>query len=202
MSGGRSNQKARTRQAIVRAAGTLLARGEKPGLDDIAAEAGVSRATAYRYFPGLDALLGEAMVDLMVPEPTDLFDDRAPTDPFERLALVDDTLDVACRRQELPLRLMLSRMLERSVDHSADAPPSRQNRRQPLLEAALAPLLPRLGERHLERLTQALAMIVGTEGFLALNDVIGLNESEARSVRRWAINALLVAAMDEATAQV
>ena len=50
----RENQRARTRQAIVRAAGALFARGEKPSLDDIAAEARVSRATAYRYFPGLD----------------------------------------------------------------------------------------------------------------------------------------------------
>ena len=48
----RSNQKARTRQAIVRAAGALLARGDKPTLEEIAAEAQVSRATAYRYFPG------------------------------------------------------------------------------------------------------------------------------------------------------
>ena len=59
----RANQKARTRQAIVRAAGALLAKGAKPSLDEIAEEAKVSRATAYRYFPGLDALLSEAAVD-------------------------------------------------------------------------------------------------------------------------------------------
>ena len=85
---GRVNQKARTRQAIVRAAGALLARGEKPSLDEIAAEARVSRATAYRYFPGLDALLSEAAVDLLVPAPEDLFGSGAPSDAFERLSLV------------------------------------------------------------------------------------------------------------------
>ena len=92
---GRVNQKARTRQAIVRAAGALLSRGKRPSLDDIAAEARVSRATAYRYFPGLDALLSEAAVDLLVPDPDELFDARAPGDPFERLELVDDTFDKA-----------------------------------------------------------------------------------------------------------
>src|SRR5690606_30560283 len=87
--GMRTNQKARTRHTIVRAAGALLARGKKPSLDDIAAEARVSRATAYRYFPGLDALLSEAAVDLMVPAADSLLGAGAPGDPFERLALVD-----------------------------------------------------------------------------------------------------------------
>nr|WP_166177995.1 TetR/AcrR family transcriptional regulator [Altererythrobacter segetis] len=194
----RANQKARTRQAIVRAAGALLKRGSKPSLDEIAEEAMVSRATAYRYFPGLDALLSEAAVDLMVPEATDLFDAQAPSDPFDRIALVDDTFDKACRAQEVPLRLMLARMLERSIGRAADEPPLRQNRRVPLLEQALAPFEPRLGWTRTTRLAQALAMVVGTEGFLALNDVVGLGENEAREVRRWAIDALVAAALSEA----
>jgi AcrR family transcriptional regulator len=193
----RVNQKARTRQAIVRAAGTLLARGAKPSLDEIAAEARVSRATAYRYFPGLDALLSEAAVDLLVPEAGDLFGSQAPDDACERLALVDEAFDTACREREAPLRLMLARMLERSIGRSADEPPLRQNRRAPLLSEALAPLAPRLGPARTERLAQALAMIVGTEGFIALNDVVGLDRKHARAVRHWAIDALVAAALRE-----
>jgi AcrR family transcriptional regulator len=193
----RTNQKARTRQAIVRAAGALLAKGAKPSLDEIAEAAQVSRATAYRYFPGLDALLSEAAVDLMVPEAGELFAAGAPDDPFERLALVDDTIDKACRTQQVPLRLMLARVLERSIGRAPDEPPLRQNRRTPLLEEALAPLAPRLGRARTERLAQALAMIVGTESFLALNDVVGLDEAEARDVRHWAIDALVAAALNE-----
>ena len=128
---GRVNQKARTRQAIVRAAGALLARGEKPSLDEIAAEARVSRATAYRYFPGLDALLSEAAVDLLVPAPEDLFGSGAPSDAFERLSLVEETFDRACHEREAALRLMLARMLERSVRQTPGDPPLRQNRRGP-----------------------------------------------------------------------
>ena len=160
---GRVNQKARTRQAIVRAAGALLARGEKPSLDEIAAEARVSRATAYRYFPGLDALLSEAAVDLLVPEPDELFANGTPTDAFERLELVDDTFDKACHEREAALRLMLARVLERSVRRSKDDPPLRQNRRVPLIEKALAPLEPRLGRARFTRLAQALAVLIGTD---------------------------------------
>jgi AcrR family transcriptional regulator len=193
----RANQKARTRQAIVRAAGALLARGAKPSLEEIAAAARVSRATAYRYFPGLDALLSEAAVDLLVPEADDLFGPRAPDDAFERLALVDEAFDRACREREGPLRLMLARMLERAIGRDADEPPLRQNRRTPLVAQALAPLAPRLGPARTERLTQALAMIVGTEGFIALTDVLGLDRDQAREVRRWAIDALVAAALRE-----
>ena len=193
----RANQKARTRQAIVRAAGALLRQGRKPSLEEIAEEAMVSRATAYRYFPGLDALLSEAAVDLMVPETEDLLGPRAPADPFERLALVDETFDRACREQEIPLRLMLARILERAATSDATPGPLRQNRRTPMLEKALAPLEPRLGHARTARLAQALAMVVGTEGFLALNDVVGLDREQAREVRRWTIDALVAAALNE-----
>ena len=49
----------------------------------------------------------------------------------------------------------------------------------------------------MERLVRALTMIVGTEGFLALGDVAGLDAEEAQEVRRWAIDALVAAALSE-----
>ncbi len=57
----RANQKARTRAAIVEAALRLRDRGETPTIADAAREGGVSRATAYRYFPTRQALLVEVM---------------------------------------------------------------------------------------------------------------------------------------------
>jgi AcrR family transcriptional regulator len=41
------------------AAGVLASRGEAASMSDVAAAAGVGRATVYRYFPSRDALLGE-----------------------------------------------------------------------------------------------------------------------------------------------
>lgn len=187
----RDAQRARTRKAIVRAAARLLERGERPGLDEVAAEAEVSRATAYRYFPGLDALLSEAAVDALVPEPEALFAESAPDDVAERLALVDAMFDRACREREVPLRLMLARSLERSVQPGGEDAPLRQNRRVPMIEEALAPL----ADRYDVRLIPALAMVIGTEGLVALKDVVGLDEAQSRVVRQWAIAALLAAAL-------
>jgi AcrR family transcriptional regulator len=194
----RDNQKARTRAAIVRAAGALLRQGGKVGLDEIAEAAGVSRATAYRYFPGLDALLGEATVDLLMPQIEEVLGPDAPTDPFERLALVDDTFERVIRDGEVPLRLTIAKVIERSVEHKPGDPPFRQNRRGPLIEQALAPLAPRLGKARVEMLVYALTMVIGTESFLALNDVAGLDPERAREVRRWTIDALVTAALKDA----
>ncbi len=190
----REAQRSRTRRAIVRAAARLIERGERPSLDDVAAEAEVSRATAYRYFPGLDALLSEAAVDALVPDAETVFA-AAPADAATRLALVDDTFDRVTRQGETALRLMLARILERSALQRRGKEPLRQNRRMPMIECALEPLGDRLPHDARQRLVHALAMVIGTEGFIALNDVVGLDEAEARDVRRWAIEALVAAAL-------
>ena len=122
--------------------------------------------------------------------------DGAPADDVAaRLALVDDTFDRVTRKGEVALRMMLARILERSAQAGRGKEPLRQNRRGPMIEHALAPLDDQLPPRERRRLTHALAMIIGAEGFIALNDVVGLDEREAREVRRWAIDALLKAAL-------
>jgi AcrR family transcriptional regulator len=187
----RDAQRTRTRKAIVRAAARLLERGKRPGLEEVAAEAQVSRATAYRYFPGLDALLNEAALDALVPEPAALLA-NASAGPGERLTLVDALFDRAFREREVALRLMLMRALERSVQPAGDAP-LRRSRRVQMIEEALAPLK----DRFDVRLIPALAMVIGSEGFIALKDVVGLDETQSRLVRQWAIEALLAAALSQ-----
>src|SRR4029079_18650338 len=89
---GRPNQKSRTRKDLLQAATRLLKQGRNPTLDEVAEEAMVSRATAYRYFPSADALLLEASLDVAVPEPADLFDEDSPRDPQVRLQQVEASL--------------------------------------------------------------------------------------------------------------
>src|SRR5438552_2798029 len=65
----RGNQKARTRAALLVAASELIREGALPTVGEAAERAGISRATAYRYFPTQEALLLEAgsVSPLMVP---------------------------------------------------------------------------------------------------------------------------------------
>ena len=69
-----------------------MKQGPKPSIDDIAEEALVSRATVYRYFPGLEALLVEASLDVAVPDAAELFGEDASADPVSRLQRVDTAL--------------------------------------------------------------------------------------------------------------
>ena len=69
-----------------------------------------------------------------------------------------------------------------------------QNRRTPMIEAALAPAKAEFSRPSLDRLQKALALIVGTEAMIVFKDVLQLDEKEAREVKRWAIRVLIEAA--------
>ena len=59
-----------------------MAAGRTPNVEEAAAAAGVSRATAYRYFPNQRALLVAAHPEI---EATELLGEHPPDDPRERL---------------------------------------------------------------------------------------------------------------------
>jgi len=191
----RPNQKRRTRKDLLQAAARLMGQGSKPSLEEIADEALVSRATAYRYFPGLDALLLEASLDVAILDAAELFRDESSDDPVSRLERVDAALHDMILANEGPLRMMLANSLERVVRGENDAEvPSRQNRRTPLIEAALKPVRSQFKPAAMETLCKALALIIGTEAMVVFKDVLRLDDSDARKVKRWAIRALVEAA--------
>jgi AcrR family transcriptional regulator len=192
---GRANQRRRTRKDLLQAAVRLIKQGRNPSLEQIADEAMVSRATAYRYFSGVEALLVEASLDIAVPEADELFRDIAATDPVERLNLVDKTLHDMILANEPSLRMMLVHSLQRVIKSGEDSDiPPRQNRRSPLIEAALAPRRKEFDPADLKLLRKALALIIGTEAIVVFKDVLQVSDAEARKVKQWAIRALVEAA--------
>lgn len=191
----RPNQKRRTRKDLLQAAATLMKQGRRPSLDEVAEEALVSRATAYRYFPSIEALLAEASADMLTPEPAQLFTGDEPTDPVARVEKVDAALHDMVLANESALRLMLANALQQGTGGERDAGlPLRQNRRTPLIEAALEPARKQFKASGYDMLGKALAMVIGTEGMIVCKDVLQLPDAEARKVKRWAIRALVEAA--------
>jgi AcrR family transcriptional regulator len=177
-SGGRPNQRRRTRKDLLEAAARLMRRGESPTLDDVAEEALVSRATAYRYFPGVEALLLEASLDVA-----------------DRIDAAEAAVSEMVRANEPALRAMLANALQARPKAGPDDPPARQNRRSQLIEAALAPGAFAPAARV--RLARALAFFIGTEAMLVAKDVLQLGEAEAAAVKSWAMRALVAAALEE-----
>ena len=194
--GGRPRQKQRTRKALLEAAAQLMKHGRKPSLEEVAETALVSRATAYRYFPSMDALYLEASIDIDTPQADAVLRGAPANDIAGRLACIDDALHAMTLANEAQLRMMLAQSLERSARGEADAQlPARQNRRTPLIEAALAPARGTLKPAAMKTLSHALALVIGPESMMVLKDVLRLDEAEARKVRHWAIRALTDAAL-------
>ncbi len=190
---GRPNQKQRTRKDLLDAAARLVREGRRPSLEEVAQAALVSRATAYRYFPSIEALLLEASVHVVAPDAA-ILAQAAPADPVARVRAVDDAFDAMIHANEAPLRLMLARILETAAGAKGTDLPARQNRRSPLIDAALEPARGDFDPEAMENLSAALAIVIGTESFVVTRDVLRLSDARAREVRAWAIEALVAAA--------
>jgi AcrR family transcriptional regulator len=192
---GRPQQRLRTRKDLLQAASRLMRQGAQPSLEEVAAEAMVSRATAYRYFPDIGALLAEASLDVGIPDAETLFGDDPPRDPVARLEMVDTALHDAVMQNEAQMRRMLAHAVTRALEATPDeSTPPRQNRRVPLINAALAPARAQFTPAAMRRLEYALAIVLGTEGVIVGKDVLRIDDAELRRVKRWAIRALVEAA--------
>lgn len=187
----RDNQRNRTRKDLLEAALRLSAKGDKPTLEQVAEEALVSRATAYRYFRNADELLLEASLHMAFPNPEAILD-PLEEDPVARLMRADEEVEAMILANEPSLRLMLANSIQQAAN--GDGLPSRQNRRMPLIEAALAPAADQFDRASAERLKAALSLIIGTEATIVFKDVLQLSDHEARDVRHWVIQNLVEAA--------
>src|SRR4249920_1972929 len=122
--GGRSAQKARTRDALVAAARDLVAAGATPTVEDAAAAASISRTTAYRYFPSKRALLVAAHPEIAA---TSMLPANPPQDPAARLDAVVRNFSAMILDTEAQQRTMLRLSLEADAA-GRDPLPLRQGR--------------------------------------------------------------------------
>ena len=193
---GRANQKLRTRKALLDAADQLVGEGLNPTLAEVAEKALVSRATAYRYFPNLDALLLEVSLDRKVAAPKEILKNADNKDGAERVALVHDFLHNLVAENEQQFRLFLKASMEQWLqsDSGADTP-LRGARRIPMLSMALKPYKEHLDEETHEKLLYALSAMVSVEPFIALTDVCRIEPDRGREIMQWAIKLLVNAAL-------
>jgi len=190
---GRRQQKSRTREALVAATCTLLAAGGTPTVEDVAAATGISRTTAYRYFPNQRALLLGAHPET---RQSSLLPADAPGDPRARLHLVMDTFI----RTTLEWEPQLRASLRLSLESNAEQPLLRAGRAVGWIEDALAPLRATRPDVDVHRLAVAIRSATGIESLVWLTDIAALPRAEAARLMRWSAQALLEAALGESAA--
>jgi AcrR family transcriptional regulator len=199
---GRNSASERTRRLMLRTAVELMEKGETPTVSQAAEAAGVSRATAYRYFPS-QAALTEALVDEALGPILNWDSDL--TSAEDR---VDDLLHSTSRRIvtfESTFKAALKLSLEQWARHRAgtlgEEPEFKRGHRVDLLQKAIAPLKGELNKAQFTRLARALSLTYGLEALVVLKDIWGLGEKEVQGVARWAARALVRMALLEAKAE-
>lgn len=207
---GRPKQRNRTRRALLDAAARLIEAGHQPTTTEVADAAGISRRTAYRYFPTQQQLLIEASLERLRPQVEAAIAAVAAVPVAHR---DDKHVDVAwaAARLEATVRIMhrlamehepLLRTIWRLTADGSSTPgvPPRGSRRIDWLTTAVEPIRERLGEERFERLISALSTCVGFDALFVLLDLRGLSPEGAEEVTQWMAEAMLRKSVADAAA--
>jgi AcrR family transcriptional regulator len=193
---GRVGQKQRTRQALLGSARELIASGgAAPTVAHAAAAAGISRTTAYRYFPSQAALLVAAHPEV---EATSLLTESTSGDVSDRVETVVRRFMEIIVDTESQQRTMLRLSLTHGVDRTGL--PLRQGRAVGWISEALTPLTERLDDNGVRRLAVAIRAVCGIEPLVWLTDVAGLDPRQAVEQMVWSARALVKQAETEGLA--
>ena len=192
--GGRS---ARTLRLLIDEAMKLLDRGGLVTVAEVAAAAGVSRATAYRYFPSrsrlIDAIMGESLQPVRRFESAEQDGSARVRDLFERTFPL-------FRQFEPQMRAALQLSLEHWALERAGVLGEEQFRRgnrKAILARNAAPLRANLGARDFDRLLKALSLVYGIEPYIVLKDMWGASNREVNAITRWVADAVIEKALRE-----
>lgn len=194
-----SRVRARTRARLLDAAIESVQSGVIPGVAEVATRAGVSRATAYRYFPSRGALVSALVEQTLGPVRERAQDEGS--DPAARLRALFDKTFPRFQQYEAQMRAALQLSLEhwaRERAGSLEEEPYRRGHRAGILGHAAEPLAERLPPRTVARLVRALSLVYGIEAYVVLKDIWGADNREVEEVARWMLEALIAAAFREA----
>lgn len=182
---------ARTRALMVATASEMMRRGLSPSVSDVAEAAGVSRSTAYRYFPTLADMLRAVVAEAL--GPILVWDDPSRLGAARLASLYSKTFRRLSEHEAL-FRAAIRQSLEPNSGAPGDITLGRGHRRA-LLARAIAGT--GLSPQQEARLVQALSLTFGIEALIVLKDICGLDDRGAEEVALWSARALLDAAWRE-----
>ncbi|MEX3010759.1 TetR/AcrR family transcriptional regulator [Hoeflea sp. TYP-13] len=181
---------------MVETANDMMRQGLSPSVSEVAETAGVSRSTAYRYFPTQAVMIQAVVAETLGPI---LAWQSELSDPGDRVAALVEESFPSISKNATTFRAALKLSLENQIG-STDPEENKsfaRGHRIELLERALSPIRKTCSEEQVTRLSRALSMIYGIEGLIVLKDICGIEGEDATDVARWAARALVQAAMAE-----
>lgn len=166
-------------------------------MTELAHEAGVSRATAYRHFPTRARLIAD-LTDYSLGPVRSWVSEH--DDGVDRVMELFENTFPRFKEYETQLRAALLLSVEHQLLAQAGALKEDQYKRgfrRTLLTEAAKPLKSALGKRRFDRLVRALSLIYGIESYVVFKDIWGSTTSETEATARWMAKALLAQALAE-----
>lgn len=191
--GGRVAQKQRTRSQLLQAARELRSAGRVPSVAEVADAAGISRTTAYRYFPTQETLLAEATADPLIDAVKEAIARvRDQSDVLERVDAVFSELAPRLLQHEPELRTLLKISLENSLEEA-------HARHIPLLsghwvrawDGILEPLRRDVAPKRYALMVRTLGTLLSVETLNVLSDACDLDEKATIDAIRSAARAMV-----------
>jgi len=190
--------RARTYKLLLAEAMSMVRSGRVPSVAEVAVRTGVSRATAYRYFPSrsklVSAVIGEGLAPVRRTQTLSGDGRLALRELFEKTFPL-------FKENERHMRAALQLALEHeSLERAGllEEEVFRRGHRRDILARTAKPLRPLLGTAGYERLLKALSVIYGIEIYVVLKDIWGASDREVEALARWMLEAIVAAAVAEA----
>lgn len=189
--------RARTYRLLITHAMNMANAGRMATVAEVAAAAGVSRATAYRYFPSRSRLVAAIVEESL--GPMRKFE-SSETDGRKRLLELFSKTFPRFKEYEPHMRAALQLALEHwALERRGllDEEAYRRGHRAKILNRAAAPLRRRLGTAGFNRLIRSLSLVYGIEPYVVLKDIWGASDRQVEAIAHWTADALINAALRE-----
>ncbi|WP_034257661.1 TetR/AcrR family transcriptional regulator [Altibacter lentus] len=180
---GRTNQKLETRNIILKTAQIFLNKGLDFNLEDIAKEAGISRATVYRYFSNIDILAAEAGLDISTKDPSEIYEDLKGNDLEKKVLEIQHYYNRLAVDHEKLFRKYISAVLDANT-----STPKRGASRKKTLELVLKDS--NFSTEEKQKLSNLFTIFMGIEPLIVAKDVCGLNNTESMEIMEWGMKLL------------
>lgn len=183
----------RTYVLLVITALDLFEKGAMPSVSELALEAGVSRATAYRYFPTqtdlITAVVNESLGPILTWRPQSVKTEER----------IDELLTYAFPRMfehEGVLRAALQASLQqwaqgRSTPLSIKDKRLERGNRKDILTMVTSPMKSEFPQEIIDKVIRAFSVIYGSEIFLVLKDIWKMEDSQVTELAQWMAKAIM-----------
>lgn len=183
---GRKKQKQKTRNRILASAQRFLNKGQGFTLEDVAREAGLSRATVYRYYSNVEVLSAEAGLDLNVNSPEAIVESLEGLPIQEMILGIQDYFNRFTIDNEAAFRKFLSVVIP------ADAAEGQRGaRRSQAVRLAFREAGTSLEPSEIDKLTHIATVLMGIEPLIVTKDVCRLSDQASLESLRWGLEMIL-----------